>query len=282
MIFIKNIEQLDQLIKNGIRYAELSTCLDAEHQAFIFALYRKYFEKNGFPKVKTGTKGKSQISDAMNKEQAENIREFIKGELKNMVTFNKAEAQKSGALPEIKQEVLVTDATFGQAKSGKPMLTVKLQGLQGGFGTIFLVDSDYIDNKITGLLSSADSLGINIPENYDFQLNDQLAGFIKQYVPRLYVNVKEKDGFTNVNPIRKPQPKVATAGGGVPDPFAQQDQQTAPAQSNPFARTEQPQAQNTAPNSNQLPPTFGQDAGGFPPQDIDPNSLPFDMTGFGQ
>lgn len=283
LFYIINSEQLAQLIKNGIEYARLSPSLDEEHQKWIFAQYQKYFDKNGFPAVRYNSKGKpNPVPDDTKKQQAEDIRQFIKEELYKMVQFNKAKAMESQNLPTGKQEVAVSKAEFRYSKTNKPMIMVSMRG-KVGFGNLFIVQSDWSDNQIESLLSSADSLGCQIPTNIDFQLNEQFAGFINQYIKKLFVNVKEDENsdFPRISTIRKPEPKGTPNGqASAPNPFEQQPMNNQP-QANPFGRD----AQNVAPNqgqmSNQLPPTFGQDNGAFPPN-VNPNDLPFDTTGMGQ
>lgn len=286
-----------QLIKNGIKYSEDSPALDAEHQKWIFAQYQKYFDQNGFPKVQLNEKGKPRpVPDDTKKQQAEDIRQFIKEELYKMVQFNKAKAMESQNLANGKQEVAVTKAEFRYSKTNKPMIMVSLRG-KVGFGNLFIVQSDWSDNQIESLLSSADSLGCQIPTNIDFQLNEQFAGFINQYIKKLYVNVKEdkNSDFPRISTIRKPEPKGTQNGQATaPNPFEQSNANNQ-AQANPFGRDAQnnvPNGQGNGTNSfngqangmqqqNQLPPTFGQDAGAFPPN-INPADLPFDTTGMGQ
>ena len=291
MLYIINSEQLAQLIKNGIKYAQDSPALDAEHQKWIFAQYQKYFDQNGFPKVQFNDKGKPRpVPDDTKKQQAEDIRQFIKEELNKMVQFNKAKAMESQNLPVGKQEVAVSKAEFRYSKTNKPMIMVSLRG-KVGFGNLFIVQSDWSDNQIESLLSSADSLGCQIPTNIDFQLNEQFAGFINQYIKKLYVSVKEDENsdFPRINTVRKPEPKGTQNGqASAPNPFEQSNVQTTP-QANPFGRNEQYNnpniqgngAQGSTGQANQLPPTFGQDAGGFPPN-VNPADLPFDTTGMGQ
>lgn len=280
LLYIINSEQLAQLIKNGIKYAQDSPALDAEYQKWIFAQYQKYFDQNGFPIVQYNSKGKPKpITDDAKREQAESIRSFIKEELIKMVQFNKAKAMESQNLATGKQEVAVTKAEFRYSKTNKPMIMVSMRG-KVGFGNLFIVQSDWSDNQIESLLSSADSLGCQIPTNIDFQLNEQFAGFINQYIKKLYVNVKEDENsdFPRISTIRKPEPKGTPNGqASAPNPFDQSNAQTT-SQTNPFGRDAQNTASNQGQMSNQLPPTFGQDAGGFPPN-VNPADLPFDTTG---
>lgn len=226
-----------------------------------------------------------------------------------MVQFDPQKATASIGLPLGKQELLVKSAKFGMSKTNKPMVTIELTNTQGITGNFYLVPTQFSDNTIQRILASAQSCGASIPMDFDFQVDQNLAGFIQQRVRSFFVNVKEdaNSDFPKIASFMVKPADPYQTGADAFNPFEQQaPAPTAPAfaqpqaqpdlfgatpatpqqqQENPFARDPQQSAIDAQmaqafPETPAVPPVTPP----APTQPIDvPNAvldnLPFDTTG---